>query len=86
MNVLNNLKQKAKLAENDEKKEVLEHIESIEEKIATMVAKQNSDKVFNNLGMFAQNNGSLNTNGMWAVKRKVFPKNPKESLFGHLCS
>ena len=36
----------------------------------------NSDKIFNNFGMFAGNNGNLNVNGMWAVKKKVFPKNP----------
>ena len=76
MKVLHNLKQKAKLAEGDEKKDIIDNIEKTEDRVANLVAKENSDKIFNNFGMFAGNNGNLNVNGMWAVKKKVFPKNP----------
>ena len=44
--------------------------------MSNQVAKENRDKIIDNFGMFTGNNGNLNINGMWAVKKKVFPKNP----------
>ena len=48
MKVLHNLKQKAKLAEVDEKKDIIDNIEKTEDRVANLVAKENSDKIFNN--------------------------------------
>jgi hypothetical protein len=76
MNVLHDLKQKTKLPGGVDNKDIFEDIEKTEAKLANLVAKENRDKIFNNFGMFTGNNGNLNINGMWAVKRKVFPKNP----------
>ena len=56
--------------------DILKNIEMSESKLASLVAKENSDKIFNNFASFANTNGSFNPNGMWAVKKRVFPKNP----------
>ena len=67
-----------KLAE-DEEDEARSKLTKVEEKICEMVAEENRDKVVNNFKVLAKPGGLCNTNGMWSLKRKVFPKN-KESL------
>ena len=71
------LKKKAKSVQGDEKTDILKNIEMSENKLASLVAKENSDKIFNNFASFANTNGSFNPNGMWAVKKRVFLKIPQ---------
>ena len=55
--------------------EVLDNeLEEIENKIAKECVKENRDKVIENFKSFGENQGSVNTNGMWNVKKKIFPK------------
>ena len=76
INGINEMKQKLKLAEQDDKEDILENIEKEEIKLSNLVAEKNRDKVINNFGSLAKNSSTLNINGMWAIKKKVFPKNP----------
>ena len=72
----NELKQKNKLSEKDENQDILDEIEDIEKKLAELVAKQNSEKVKKNFGSLSSHDSNLNVNGMWALKKRIFPKNP----------
>ena len=54
-------------------------ITKIEEEICELVAEENREKVLKNFKVLANPGGLCNTNGMWSLKRKLFPKN-KESL------
>ena len=57
--------------------EVLDlEIEILEKKISKLVAEENRNKVFNNFENLANTDGSTNTNGMWKLKKQIFPKNP----------
>ena len=40
------------------------------------VAEENRNKVFNNFQSLTETSGATNTNGMWKLKKQVFPKNP----------
>ena len=44
----------------------------IEVKIAKISAKENRDKVIDNLKEFGGNKSSVCTNGMWKVKKRIF--------------
>ena len=59
------------MAEPDDKGDILEDIEI---KLSKMVAEQNRDALANEYS-------TLNITGMWAIKKKVFPKNPPSKLF-----
>ena len=52
---------------------------SLRRKVSELVANTNRDKVIENFKSLSQQNGKMNMNNMWNIKRKVFPKN-KESL------
>ena len=41
---------------------------------------QNSEKVFKNFNSFADTSGVFNTNGMWKLKKKIFPSKNKSSI------
>ena len=49
-------------------------LDEIEQKIANKCAKENRDKVIENLKEFGGNQECVNINGMWNVKKKIFPK------------
>ena len=70
------LVQKMKKCEDNLKAETEKELSEIDEEI---VAEENKDKVIENFKEFANADGLLNINGMWKIKRKIFPKN-KESL------
>ena len=63
----------------DEKDEVEAEITEVEVQVSDIVAETNRNKVIENFKSLSQLDGKMNTNNMWNLKRKVFPKN-KESL------
>ena len=63
--------------ENREKLE--ESRKRIEEVICNLTSEQNRDKVVNNFSKLDGGDGSVNTNGVWNLKKKCFP-NTKGSL------
>ena len=70
------LMQKIRTAGNEEEKSLNEEVSVIESQLINLVAEENRDRVVRNFGSLANNNGTANINGMWAIKKKVFPKNP----------
>ena len=65
------------MSKNNE--ELDDDIDKIEEKIAKLSAKENRDKVIDNLKEFGENKSSVCTNGMWKVKKRIFPNiNPNK--------
>ena len=62
---------KYRMSKNNEEVDV--ELEEIEHKIANECAKENRDKVIENLQEFGGNQGSVNTN-MWNMKKRIFPK------------
>ena len=42
------------------------------------VANDNREKVMNAFKLLSNTDGTANVNGMWGLKRKIFPKNPKQ--------
>ena len=72
----NELKQKAKLADDSSNQEVIDELLEIEAKLSEQVAVKNRNKVIENFGSLDINEGALNVNGMWALQKKIFPKNP----------
>ena len=71
-----------KLRINKNKEDLDDELEELERKIAKECAKENRDKVTENLKSFGDNQFSVNTNGMWNVKKKIFPKNPQTKPTG----
>ena len=70
---------KLKRVERSEKEDISTIISSLEEEICQLIAEESRNKVFDNFKVLANPEGLLHTNGMWSLKKKVFPKN-KESL------
>ena len=70
------MKQKAKLADDNSNQEIIDELLEIEAEISDQVAVKNRKKVVDNFGSLARNEGALNVNGMWALQKKIFPKNP----------
>ena len=70
---------KLKEVEEDEKDEIEVEITEVEVQASDIVAETNRNKVIENFKSLSQLDGKMNTNNMWNLKRKVFPKN-KESL------
>ena len=70
---------KLKNCPDDEAEDLQDALNEIENKVCDMVADDNHDKVVKNFQLLSDQAGSLQTQGMWNAKRKVFPKN-KESL------
>ena len=71
------LKNKRRSASEEESVDIDVKIEQIEEKIAFHCAEANRKKVLENFGVLSGKDNAVNTNGMWALKKKVFPKNMK---------
>ena len=57
--------------------EIDEKIRTVEEKIAALCAESNRRKVIEKFSVLSGKDNAVNTNGMWALKKKVFPKNMK---------
>ena len=72
----NFLKQKMKRSTEEETNNLKLKIEEAEKKISKLSAKENVQKIKDNFVKFSDSDGSFKSNGMWNVKRKIFPKNP----------
>ena len=70
-------KLKDKLKSSGEDNDVLEDLIDVEKEITNEVAKDNRDKVMDSFKTLADTNGTININGIWSLKKKVFPKNTK---------
>ena len=73
-----------KIRHKNKKKEtetsiLLEQRRVLLKEVSNMVAENPRNKVFENLKSLSRQDGNMNTNSVWSLKRKVFPKN-KESL------
>ena len=87
--------QKLKMSEENEKDQIQSELLNLEEQVSELVAEENRNKVMENFKSLSNQDGNLNNNNMWNIKRKVFPKN-KESLpfakiikrpiSGHFCT
>ena len=71
-----------KVEDEEEENDVRERITKLEAEICDMVAEENREKVINNFKLLANPGGLCNTNGMWSLKRKVFPKVRESLPFG----
>ena len=66
--------QKIKKA-NDDKIEVLKaELNVINLKLTSFVAEENKKQVYDNFEKLSNTDGTTNNNGIWALKRKLFPK------------
>ena len=63
---------KYRMKQNDEDLE--DELQQVEEVIAKECADENMEKVMDSFKAMADEDGSFNTNGMWKIKKKVFPK------------
>ena len=79
LNKRKELIQKMKKADDDKKEELQMKINQTESEISKMSALDNRNKVIDNFSSLARNDGTTNQNGVWALKRKLFPKS-RESL------
>ena len=70
---------KMKNCSEDESEGLQEELNEVEDKVCELVASDNHAKVVDNFQSLTDQSGRLHINGMWNLKRKVFPKN-KESL------
>ena len=70
---------KLKKCKENTKKELEEKLDELEDQISEEIAAENRTKVVDNFKELSNPDGLINTNGMWNIKRKMFPKN-KESL------
>ena len=69
--------QKIKKA-NDDKIEVLKaELNVINLKLTSFVAEENKKQVYDNFEKLSNTDGTTNNNGIWALKRKLLPKNTK---------
>ena len=68
-----------KLKESDDKENVENELLETEKAIGKEIYEKNREKVIENFKNLEDSEGLVNTNGMWNLKKKVFPKN-KESL------
>ena len=76
-----NRQSKIRKAEEDEK-ETVDKLEDIEKVISESCAETNIDLVVANLDHLSSTDGSANTNGMWKIKKKIFPKHAKSLPVG----
>ena len=60
---------------NDDQIEILKlKLGEIELKLSNMVAEENRKQVFDNFEKLSNTDGTTNINGIWTLKRKIFPK------------
>ena len=66
------LKQKVK--KDKDNKETNEELDEIESEIAAEIGQQNREKIFQNFSSLDQSEGGSLSQGLWDIKKKVFPK------------
>ena len=57
--------------------QIKEKLKQVDDKLASETAEENMKKVVENFSTFAKSDGSVHNNGMWSIKKKIFPKNAK---------
>ena len=73
------LVQDLKKCKDEDKNKLEENLSLIESQITKSVAEENLRKIKENFEQLSNPDGLININGMWNIKRKLFPKN-KETL------
>ena len=68
-----------KQCKDDSKSQLDAKLTLIENQISENVAEENRSKIKEHFQKLSNPDGLLNTNGMWSIKRKMFPKN-RETL------
>ena len=56
-----------------DKEDLRKDLIKIEDQVSDMVAEKNRNKIVYNFKALSQEDGKMNTNNMWSLKRKVFP-------------
>ena len=74
-----NMLLKIKACKDDEKDNLEEELNKIENEVCELVSEQNYKKVVENFKHLGNKAGQIQQQGIWNIKRKLFPKN-KESL------
>ena len=74
-----NLIQKLKKCDESEKEAINSELVKLDIQVSKLVAEDNRNRVYENFKSLSNQDGNLNNNNMWNIKRKVFPKN-KETL------
>ena len=73
--------QSIKMAAEEDVKQLENKLTEVEKKVSTLTADENRKKVVDNFELLSNTDGSTNTNGLWNLKRKVFPKNAETLPF-----
>ena len=71
------LKQTLKDCNGENSEEYQQKIENIDMKVAQECSEENVKKIKENFGKLSEGAGGVNTNGVWKLKKKVFPKNTR---------
>ena len=74
MRLRTELIQKAKIEKEEKREDIMLEISRVEQDISTDIAEKNRIKVVENLKVLSNVDGTTNTNGVWGIMRKVFPK------------
>ena len=69
------------MAAEEDVKQLENKLTEVEKKVSTLTADENRKKVVDNFELLSNTDGSTNTNGLWNLKRKVFPKNAETLPF-----
>ena len=69
-----NLRRRLKNAHDEENLVMEEEIMKIDNELNKEVGRENAEKVMHNFKLLARTDGSVNVNGIWKVKKKLFPK------------
>ena len=64
-----------KLSNEEDNDAIIEEIKETEDKLSILTAEENKNKVIENFEALANTDGSCNINGIWKMKKKMFPKN-----------
>ena len=71
------MKQKCKIVDIEERDNLEIKIEEIEDQISRLSSRESYEKVKDNFGALSGSDGSLCSNGIWKLKKKIFPKKQK---------
>ena len=74
-----NILTKLKVCRDDETDELQQSLDEVENKVCDLVSETNYEKVVENFKLLGNKSGQIQQNGVWSIKRKLFPKN-KQSL------
>ena len=70
------LRKKMKRSTREQQKALHDEIEKIDMCIGEEIAVENWKNVENNFALLSRTDGSVNVNGMWKMKNKMFPRHP----------